>query len=315
MSSRRAVVLVNPAAGRGAARRAAEETVRILHANGWQARTVTGLDAADSRTRARRCVTSGVEVLAVAGGDGMVGIGLQAVAGTDTPLAVIPAGTGNDFARSLGIPRDDTVAAARLIGEGVRRSVDLGRCGDRWFGTVLTSGFDSLVAHRANSMTWPRGRARYNLAILAELARLRPLPFSLTLDGRALETEATLVAVGNGPYYGGGMRMCPEATLSDGYLAVTVVGAVRRDELVRVFPRVYRGTHITHPRVRTFRARSVGIDSPGVFGYADGEPVGDLPLRVDCVPGVVDVMTPGPGVTGGRNGDDGPTDAARGEQV
>ncbi|MGP3922983.1 diacylglycerol kinase [Streptomyces sp. 8N616] len=293
MTGRRVAVLVNPAAGRGAAGRAAEQTVRVLQAAGWQPLTVTGRDAADARARARECVASGADVLAVAGGDGMVSIGLQSVAGTPTPLAVIPAGTGNDFARSLGIPRDDTSAAARLIAEGVPRSVDLGRCGDRWFGTVLTSGFDSLVTHRANSMAWPRGRARYNLAILAELARLRPLHFTLRLDERVLEAEATLVAVGNGPYYGGGMRMCPEAALSNGRLAVTVVEAVGRSELVRVFPRVYKGTHTTHPRVRTFTARSVTVESPGVFGYADGELVGDLPLRVQCVPAAVTVMTPG----------------------
>ncbi|MFG2193280.1 diacylglycerol kinase [Streptomyces sp. NPDC048639] len=293
MTGRRAAVLVNPAAGRGAARRAADEAVRGLSSAGWQTGVVIGKDADDSLAGARECVASGVDVLAVAGGDGMVSIGLQAVAGTDTPLAVIPAGTGNDFARSLGIPRDDTAAAARLIVEGVRRYVDLGRCGDRWFGTVLTSGFDSLVTHRANSMSWPRGRARYNLAILAELAKLRPLPFSLRLDGRTVELDATLVAVGNAPYYGGGMKMCPEADLDSGQLAVTVVEAVGRTELVKVFPRVYKGAHTTHPRVRTYTARTVEIDSPGVFGYADGELVGDLPAQVTCVPRAVAVMTPG----------------------
>ncbi|MFF3768105.1 diacylglycerol kinase [Streptomyces sp. NPDC001922] len=292
MTGPRAAVLFNPAAGRGTARRVAEQTVRQLGAAGWQAETVTGRDTAGTRARAAESVASGAEVLAVVGGDGMVSIGLQAVAGTGTALAVVPAGTGNDFARTLGIPRDDPAAAARLITHGVRRSVDLGRCGDRWFGTVLTSGFDSLVTHRANSMTWPRGRARYNLAIVAELARLRPLPFTLRVDGRPVETDATLVAVGNGPSYGGGMLMCPGASLSDGRLTVTVVEAVGRSQLVRVFPRVYKGTHTSHPRVRTYTGRTVEIDSPGVLGYADGELVGDLPLRAECVPGAVEVMGP-----------------------
>lgn len=154
---------------------------------------------------------------------------------------MIAVGTGNDFARALGLPVRDPAAAGALLADALEggrvRDVDLGRAGDRWFGTVLASGFDSRVNDRGNRMRWPAGRARYDLAMLAELAALRPFPYRLRLDdGEVREIEATLVAVGNGPSYGGGMRICPGADPADGLLDVTVVGDCSRTTLLRVFP-------------------------------------------------------------------------------
>ncbi|ANW21005.1 diacylglycerol kinase [Streptomyces clavuligerus] len=288
-------LFVNPAAGRGRGARAAKPAARELRGAGFLVRTVVGEDARDAARRAHEAVALGTGALIAVGGDGMVSLALQAVAGTTTPLGVVAVGTGNDFARSLGLPVRDPARAGRLAATALKAApapaLDLGRAGERWFGTILATGFDSLVAERGARTRLPAGRFRYDLATLAELAALRPLPYRMRLDGGpALETEAVLVAVGNGPMYGGGMRMCPGARMDDGLLDVTVVAACDRRTLLRVFPRVYRGTHADHPAVTVHRARSVALRAPGITGYADGEPVGPLPLTARCVPGAVRVL-------------------------
>ncbi|MGA5196988.1 diacylglycerol kinase [Streptomyces exfoliatus] len=315
-------LFVNPTAGRGRGARAARPAARALRDAGFAVRTVLGHDAADALRRAREAVAAGTGALVAVGGDGMVSLALQAVAGTPTPLGVIAAGTGNDFARTLGLPVRDPGGAARvtaeILGAGGGRSIDLGRVsggstgditgatGDltgatdgitgattRWYGTVLASGFDSRVNDRGNRMRLPAGRFKYDLAILAELARFRPVPYRLAFDdGRVLETDATLVAVGNGSSYGGGMRICADARTDDGLLDVTVVGDCDRRTLLKVFPRVYKGTHLSHPAVTTYRVRSLTLDAPDTTGYADGEPLGPLPLTVECVPGALRVLAP-----------------------
>ncbi|MDT0303048.1 diacylglycerol kinase [Streptomonospora wellingtoniae] len=292
-------LLVNPAAGGNAGERIAARAARRLLSRGVEVDVVAGRDAAETRERARACVSAGADVLAVAGGDGMVHLALQELARTSTALAVLPSGTGNDFARALGIPSADPDAAADVVLGGVRRRIDLGRCsppagGGRplWFGTVLTSGFDSLVVERTDRMRWPRGRLRYAAAVMAELGRLRPLPFTIEADGHEEHLEGMLVAVGNTAFYGGGMRICPHADPGDGRLAVTAVGPATAGQLLRAFPRIYRGTHATHPLVRTFHANSVRLHTPGMRAYADGEPAGPLPLHAEAVAGAVEVLVP-----------------------
>ncbi|MFI1925224.1 MULTISPECIES: diacylglycerol kinase [unclassified Streptomyces] len=290
-------LFVNPAAGRGRGAHAARPAASALRAAGYTVRTVLGVDAEDALVRARAAVADGTGALIAVGGDGLAHLALQAVAGTRTPLGLVAAGTGNDFARALGLPVRDPAAAARLVADALKgariRDIDLGRVGDRWFGTVLASGFDSRVNDRGNRMRWPVGRARYDLAMLAELAAFRPFPYRITLDdGAVREVEATLVAVGNGSSYGGGMRICPGADLTDGLFDVTVVGDCRRGTLLRVFPKVYRGTHVDHPKVTVLRAAKVEIAAAGVSGYADGERLGELPLTARCVPGAVRLIGP-----------------------
>ncbi|KAA0931315.1 diacylglycerol kinase [Streptomyces apricus] len=290
-------LFVNPAAGRGRGARAAQPAASALRAAGFSVRTVLGEDARDALARARSAVEAGTGALVAVGGDGMASLALQAVAGTLTPLGLVAVGTGNDFARALGLPVRDPAAAGRVVAESLKegrvRDVDLGRVGGTWFGTVLASGFDSRVNDRGNRMRWPGGRLTYDLAMLAELAALRPFPYRITLDGgRVREVEATLVAVGNGPSYGGGMRICADADLTDGLFDVTVVGACSRTTLLRVFPRVYRGTHLDHPLVTVYRAARIELAAPGVTGYADGEPLGPLPLTAQCVPGALRVAGP-----------------------
>ncbi|WNI14780.1 diacylglycerol kinase [Actinacidiphila sp. ITFR-21] len=293
--TREITLLVNPAAGRGRATRAAGPAARALRDAGCSVRVVAGADPPDALARARQAVADGTDGLVAVGGDGMVGLALQAVAGTATPLGVVAAGTGNDFARAAGLPVKDPAAAGTAIGralrEGRTRVLDLGRIGDRWFGTVLASGFDSRVNDRGNRMRWPTGRYRYDVAMLAELAALRPIRYRVRFDDAPeREIEATLIAVGNGSSYGGGMRICADARMDDGLFDVCVVGPCSRTTLLRVFPRVYRGTHPAHPAVTVHRAARVRLAAEGVTGYADGEPVGPLPLVAETVPRAVRLL-------------------------
>ncbi|MCM2429418.1 diacylglycerol kinase [Streptomyces sp. RKAG337] len=288
-------LFVNPAAGRGRGAHAAQPAARAMREAGFTVRTVVGQDAADALVRAREAVAAGTGALVAVGGDGMVSLALQAVAGTDTPLGVIAVGTGNDFARATGLPVRDPAAAGRAaaaaLSEGRTRAVDLGKVGDRWFGTVLASGFDSRVNDRGNRMRWPTGRFRYDVAMLAELAALRPIPYRIRFDdGPEREIEATLIAVGNGSSYGGGMRICTDAVLDDGLFDITVVGPCSRTTLLTVFPRVYRGTHPSHPKVTVHRAARVRLAADDVTGYADGERIGPLPMTAVTVPGALRLL-------------------------
>lgn len=293
--TRELALLVNPTSAKGRAVRVVEPVTERLQHAGNNVRRLTGTDAADAARLAAGAVAEGVDALVALGGDGLVNIALQAVAGTGTPLGVIPAGTGNDVARSLGLPCRSPLDAAEVVAAGSIRRLDAvcveGSVGARWFLGVLGAGFDSLVNERANRMRWPRGQQRYNVAVLAELRVFQPLPFTITLDDEVRATRAMLVAVGNGGSYGGGMRVCPDADMHDGLLDVTVVGPVSKPTFVRVFPKVFRGTHVHHPAVTTHRARRVTLDSPDVVAYADGERLGPLPVTCTAVPGAVTVIT------------------------
>jgi diacylglycerol kinase (ATP) len=294
----------NPTAGKGRAKQHGLAALALLRAAGHDVEDLTGTTAAESLARARDAARTGADVLVVAGGDGMVHLGVNAVAGTSTPLAVLACGTGNDVATTLGLPVHDLPAGVRTVLEGVPRRIDGVRQtepddgdGDgagHWYAGVLCGGFDAVVNERANRWRWPRGRLRYDLAIARELPVFRPLPYELELDGERWETEAMLVAVGNGPRYGGGMRIAPDASYDDGLLDVVVVGRLSIVGLARAFPKIYTGQHVHHPAITVRRARSVRLSAPGITAYADGERFGPLPLTVEVVPGAVSVLVPRP---------------------
>jgi diacylglycerol kinase (ATP) len=286
-------VLVSPVAGRGLGMQVAVEVLAAFRDAGFTPAVLPATSGADAERRARAAVAAGLRAVVAVGGDGTVHAALQAVAGTTTPLALVPAGTGNDLVRALGTPTDP-VAAARAaaadLAAGTVRTLDAGRTGDRWWATVLCCGFDSAVSDRAGRLRWPKGRRRYDVAVLAELARLRPRELTLVLDGVPQTLPVTLVAVGNTAWYGGGLTICPGADPADGVFDVTVVAATSRLELMRTKPRLATGTHVDHPSVSVFRAARVELSSPGVTTYADGEPVAPLPAVAECVPGALTVI-------------------------
>ncbi|WP_049574109.1 diacylglycerol/lipid kinase family protein [Nonomuraea sp. SBT364] len=291
-------LLVNPAARGGRTLRLLEPVARRLRAGGAELSVIAGEDAAGALERACAAVAERPDALVAFGGDGLVHLAVQAVAGTDVPLGIIPAGTGNDIAAALGLPVKDPIAAARTVLRMRPRQVDAaavrigqGGGGEELFAGVLCCGFDSRVNERANALTWPPGMARYLVATARELRSFTPIPFRVTIDGGApIEREAMMVAVANTCSYGAGMRICPDARPDDGLLDVVVVGAVGKGEFLRVFPRVYRGSHVTHPAVSVHRARSVTLEADGVVAYADGERIGPAPVTCEVRPGALRVL-------------------------
>ena len=178
-----------------------------------------------------------------------------------------------------------------MLFRSATRVIDLARSGDRHYVTVLAAGFDAIVNERANTMTWPRGQMRYNLATIAELRTFEPIAYTLDLDGVTRQVEAVLVAVGNGESFGGGLRITEGAVLDDGLLDVVVVRTLSKTALVRAYPRLFRGTIASHPAYEHHRVRRVTVAAAGIVSYADGERFGALPLTVECVPGALTVHT------------------------
>ncbi|MEV0070172.1 MULTISPECIES: diacylglycerol kinase family protein [unclassified Amycolatopsis] len=311
-----AALAVHPASGHGAAARIADAVAARLRPAVERLDVLTATSVEESRALMRSAHAEGLDVLIVLGGDGAAHQGVQFCADHDVALGLVPSGTGNDFARALGTPPDALTAAGKLaeaLRAGTRRTLDLGRLGGAegsaegggdgehgaWFATVLCSGFDAAVNARANSLRWPSGPRRYDVAILAELAAFRPSPVTLHTDEGTLELDATLVAVGNTPYYGGGVPICPQATPDDGLFDVTVIGAAGRLQLLRLLPGLRTGAHLDHPAVRTLRTRTLSIETgsntgtgPGWPAYADGESQGTTPVTATCVPGALTVVAP-----------------------
>jgi diacylglycerol kinase (ATP) len=290
--ARQITLLTNPTAGKGRGTRTAAIALPRLADAGFDVDHVSGRDVDEARDLARAAVANGTESLVVCGGDGMVHLAVQELAGTSTSLGIIPAGTGNDVARYLEIPRNDPQAAADVVVGSKTRRIDLARAGGTHFVTVMAAGFDSRVNERANAMTWPRGQMRYNLATLAELRVFEPLPYVLDLDGTEKRLDAMLVAVGNGPSFGGGLRITHGASIDDGWLDVVVIKPMSKVELVKTYPKLYYGGHVKHPQYEHHRVRRVTVAAPGIVAYADGERLGSLPLTVEVAPLALRVLVP-----------------------
>ena len=223
----------------------------------------------------------------VIGGDGMVHAAINNI--ENNPIGLIPAGTGNDFARALGLALDDPISSIKRATSANIDLVDLGKVGEDYFAAICSTGFDSIVNERANGLKWPHGKMKYNIAMLLELSRFQPKSYKIVVDGKSLETQAMLIAIANGLSYGGGMKVCPAAQLQDGLLDIMILGPVSKFEFIRIFPSVFKGLHITHPAVSIFQGRSIQITADAV-GYADCERIVNLPLNISISPSRMKVL-------------------------
>ncbi|MBO9556166.1 diacylglycerol kinase family protein [Cellulomonas sp.] len=298
-------VVVNPTAGKGRGASAGRQVHGMLEAKGFKVQDLSAPTLAQATDRARAAAVQGLDAVVVVGGDGMAHLGVNVVAGTALPLGIVAAGTGNDIARTLGLPRGDIAASVdvveRALHDGPRR-IDAVRVGSpqhaahEWFVGVLSCGIDAAINARANELTWPKGSGRYVRALVPELASFRPFGYRVTLDDEVWESAGTLVAVANVPWIGGGLKIAPDAQPDDGLLDVVLAGPFTKPGVVKIFPGIYRGRHVRHPSVRVVRTRSVLIEPVGSLGaappaaFADGERVGTLPLRVQVDPGAVSVL-------------------------
>ena len=283
-------LLANPAARSGRAAGAVQTVLDRLRTHEVEPLLLNATSAGEAATVAADAVASGVDRLVVFGGDGIIQIGANAAAGSDTVLGLVAGGTGNDAAEALGLRAgslEDRVD--RALADPV--PIDLIWTGERHAVTSCVAGFPADVNVRAEAMRFPRGPSRYTLATLAELPAMRPGRYRLTLDGEVVELTAAVVVVANTAFFGGGMRICPDADPTDGLLDVCIVGEVGRLSLLRSFAKVRTGAHVDHPGVSMFRAAAVAITAldaqPGL--RADGEPFGSLPCELVAQPEAIRV--------------------------
>lgn len=280
------LLLANPTSGGGRGKQVQELVISALRSRNATFQDISG-SSYESAAANLRSALVGAEPTAVivVGGDGMVHLAIQELATRGIPLLLVPAGTGNDFARTLGLNLESPVESLESAFRNQPISIDLGLVKGRYFAEILSTGFDSRVNERANRMRM-RGKVKYDLAMLAELPIFKPLEYEIVIDGNRFRTKAMLIAVANGISYGGGMKICPDADLRDGLFDLMILEPVSKFEFLRVFPKVFKGTHISHPKVKILKGRNIEIRADAV-AYADGERIGELPVSAEIVPGAL----------------------------
>jgi len=299
-------VITNPTSGSGRGRAWGQETLALLAAKGHQVNDLSRGSwpaSYEAAMRARRHL----DALVVVGGDGMVHLGIQVCAERKLPLGIVAAGSGNDVAMTLDLPIHQIPEAVDRIDGGLRgevATIDLGKmsggrvelpASPRYFAAVLSAGIDAAIAGYARRITRPRGPAKYKLATVRELPRYRPYSVTVTVDGITWTQLCTLVAVANSPVFGGGLRISPASSVTDGMLEFVITEPLKRRDIVRMFPQLYDGSHIDDPRVRIIQARKVTISqavdgAPLPPAFADGELVGGEPLTIEVVPKALHVL-------------------------
>jgi diacylglycerol kinase (ATP) len=287
-------VVINPVSGSGRGAILGTETAGFFSEKRLPYQIITATSADKLRVNLADFLDSNAGSIAgviAVGGDGLVHLVLQMVVPRNIPFSAIPAGTGNDFVRALGWDLEETKTQLNAVVSKPPSAIDLGLVDSEWFGAVLSTGFDSVVNEKANSLKWPKGPMKYNVAIAMELPKFKPLKYTIELDNQIIETEAMLIAVGNGSSYGGGMKVCPDAVMNDGLFDVMVLRPVSKLEFIKVFPTVFSGKHIEHRQVDIYRTTRVSLHAPAI-AYADGERIGGLPVRAECIAGAGLSWTP-----------------------
>ena len=282
-------LLVSPRGGRGRAAAAAPIVHGVIEQAGHTPVDISGASAEESAAAARAAVAAGAERVIAVGGDGTVHLAVQGVAGTGAALGIVPAGTGNDFARAFGLfGLSVEEAAARALGPA--RPVDaISTDRQRWVTFSVTGGFSVDVNVRADRLRFPKGPSRYTVATLLTMPGLRHRELAVTVDGQRGEYRSALFAVNNTPTFGGGMAICPDADPCDGMLDVCVVGPASRTTMLYLLPKVFEGGHIGHRQVHMLRGRTVTIEGEPIDLVGDGEVIGAAPITLEAVPGALRV--------------------------
>jgi len=277
-------LVINPVSGQGRGTTVGTYVAGYLNRNKVPFTIITGKSSIALGDHLRTFINKNpqCEGIIAVGGDGLMHLVVQIAVPAQIPFTIIPAGTGNDFVRTLGWSLDSLEEQLLSVTTTQPSSTDLGLVDGEWFGAILSTGFDSIVNEKANSMQWPKGPMKYNAAIALELPRFKPRHYEITLDDRTISSEAMLIAVSNGRSYGGGMLVCPNANINDGLFDVMILHPISKLEFMKVFPQVFAGTHISHPAVEIVRSRFVSIESEAV-AYADGERIGQLPVAAECI--------------------------------
>jgi diacylglycerol kinase (ATP) len=290
-------VIINPSSGRGKGAARGELVLNTMTERGQEFLNLSGNTIEEANANARHAINDDlIDGLVVVGGDGIAHLGVNIACDTGMSLGIIAAGTGNDLARSIGMPEGDVVAGTHAVLDKLAtpRKVDAIKAhtstSQFWFFGTASAGFDALCNQRANEMTWPKGPRRYDIAMVLELAKFKPIHYEATIDGEHRSFDAMLCAVANGPAFGGGMLIAPDAKVDDGYLDLFIVHAMSRLELLKVFPKVYTGGHVTHPAVEFVRAKNVKLSSGNMPVYSDGEARGHSPLTSTVVAGALSVF-------------------------
>jgi len=291
------VFLVNPASANGKTGKRWAQIARAAHAAGLRGEAVFSERRGQLGELAREAADEGANLLVVVGGDGTVHEVVNGVAGREgVELALIPRGTGWDFARTHGVPKrlDEALRIAR---EGEARAFDLGWAtyrsdgvdGSAWFANMASVGMSGAVAAKANATTKALGgKTSYLLALAAVFARWKNVRLNVAVDDERREAlmEDCIVALGR--YLAGGMMITPDAEPDDGLFDVLVIGDMTRSELVRVMPKIYRGTHLPHPKGEVLRGTTVTIDADEPMPIQlDGEQPGTTPTRFKVVPSAI----------------------------
>jgi diacylglycerol kinase (ATP) len=290
-------VVVNPKANRGKGKQSGEQVFAELAKRGIQAIDLSGPDANAAQQKAELAISEQrLSGIVAVGGDGTAQLGVNLCVPNQIPLGLIPAGSGNDQARELGIPRTSIPEAVEHLVDHLARPrrVDVmavkTKTREFWSLGSISAGFDALCAQRANGLVWPKGSNSYVAAMLLELPRFEPIEYELVTDGQKRTLKAMLCGVANVKNFGGGMKISPESEITDGQLEVFILHEVSRPKLLRIFPTVYSGTHIKYPEVEIFKARSVSISNDGFPMTCDGELIGPAPFSVEVHPGALQVF-------------------------
>jgi len=298
------VFLVNPASAAGSTGRRWPEIAHRAAEVGLSGDALFSERPGHLTELARQAADDGVRLLVVVGGDGSVNETVNGIGDRAAPpeLAVIPRGTGWDFVRTFGIPRRIEDAAAIALG-GVLRTLDVGKVSyrswdgsdtDALFANVASAGMSGAIAQRANETTKALGgKASYLLALFAVFARWSANDMQVTVDGETRHGRMFDVVVANGKFFGGGMKICPEALPDDGLLDVLTIGDVTKRDLVTTMPRIYRGTHLPHPKAELLRGRVVSVESDSPVPIElDGEQPGTTPARFEALPAKIRLRVP-----------------------